>query len=97
VSDRINELVRKSLREVALLAHPQKGDPSPKMLERESVRLITQLAAIAREAEARALKAEAMCEWLAGEVAMGRHDTVDNVLDAAREAVIRGANSYRRA
>ena len=39
------------------------------------------------QSEERALKAEAMCEWLAGEVAMGRHDTVDNVLDAAREAV----------
>ena len=107
MSDRIDELVRKSLREVALLAHPQKGDPSPKMLERESIRLITELAAIAREVEAhvavwidrcyqwekRALKAEAMCEWLAEEVAMGRHDTVDNVLDAAREAVIHTANS----
>ena len=55
MSDRIDELVRKSLREVALLAHPQKGDPSPKMLERESIRLITELATIAREAEARAL------------------------------------------
>ena len=37
--------------------------------------------------KARALNAEAMCKWLAEEVAMGRHDTVDNVLDAAREAV----------
>ena len=67
--------------------------------------IVTQLAAIAREAEARAaewidrcyqseeraLKAEAMCKWLA--VAMGRHDTVNNVLDAARQAVIRGAKS----
>ena len=83
------------------------------------------LATIAREAEARAaerldlcyqfqeraLKAEAMCEWLANlaasnfsrdpsvrrkkaaadlhaaSEAVARHDTVDNVLDAAREAV----------
>ena len=37
--------------------------------------------------KARALNAEAMCEWLAEEVAMGRHDTVDNVLQAARKAV----------
>ena len=41
---------------------------------------LTELATIARGAEA-------MCELLAEEVAMGRHDTVDNVLDAVREAV----------
>lgn len=47
---------------------------------------LTELATIAREVEA-------MCEWLAEEVAMGRHDTVDNVLDAARKAVIHTASS----
>ena len=39
-----------------------------------------ELATLAREAEA-------LCEYLAGEIAMARDDEVDNVLDAAREAV----------
>ena len=57
---------------------------------------LNELATIAREAEARALKAEAMCEWLAEhwlhdsdpyEVCLHNDITVADILKAASEAV----------
>ena len=93
MSDRIDELERNVEPQVEWLCerldvqgNGYEGGPDDRALL-EVRRTVRQLATIARDAEARALKAEAMCEWLAEKVAMGRHDTVDNVLDAARKAV----------
>ena len=97
MSDRIDELVTMLQQDSPF----RDGTPLYKSWRNERDNAAVELATIAREAEARvaewidrcyqseerALKAEAMCKWLAEEVAMGRHDTVDNVLAAARKAV----------
>lgn len=86
MSDRIDELERNVEPQAEWLCqrlnvqgNGYEGGPDDRALL--EVRMtVRQLATIARGAEA-------MCELLAEEVAMGRHDTVDNVLADARRAV----------
>lgn len=89
MTDRIEELTRKVRRELAMLAQPQKGDPSPKMLLRETIRLVDALASETDKLYADLDAANARIKELESLNSAYEHTEIDEVLKTNAKLVAR--------